>query len=67
MKQAGADTFTFHIEAMTERQKDVNKIIDLIKSNGMKPGIAIKPNTPVASVEPYLDELFLVRLWVRLQ
>ena len=42
-KQAGADWITFHYEAAN----DPVKIIELIKSLGLKAGISIKPQTPV--------------------
>jgi len=61
MQKAGADIFTFHIEAMDERNKDVKEMIDKVKAAGMKVGIAIKPKTSVEAVEPYLQFLDLVR------
>ncbi|KAJ3117517.1 hypothetical protein HDU96_006446 [Phlyctochytrium bullatum] len=44
--KAGANMYTFHIEAT----KNPVELIDKIKSKGMKAGVAIKPNTPVESV-----------------
>ena len=51
--KAGADVITFHFEAV----KDVNSIIDLIKSFGVKAGMSIKPKTSPVVVFPYLKNL----------
>lgn len=50
MHDAGADQYTFHVEA-TERPQSV---IRLIKESGMKAGLAIKPNTAVAVTDEQL-------------
>ena len=47
---------TFHIEI----NKDINKIINLIKSLGYKVGISLKPNTKVDSLIPYIKNIDLV-------
>ena len=62
MQKAGADVFTFHVEAMTARAKSVQDMIDQVKAADMKVGIALKPNTPVEEVTPFLAALDLVRL-----
>lgn len=54
--ESGADLINFHIEA-TDR---VRETISEIRSYGKKVGITIKPNTPVATVEPYLDLVDMV-------
>ncbi|CAD7974931.1 unnamed protein product [Amoebophrya sp. A120] len=46
MKQAGANRYTFHVETQTETGETA-RIIETIKKNGMLPGIALKPGTPV--------------------
>ena len=54
MKKAGADIYTFHLEA-TDNPKSV---ISEIKAKGMKAGCGIKPNTPVQpllQLAPLLD------------
>mmetsp|Transcript_5648 Transcript_5648/g.7522 ORF Transcript_5648/g.7522 Transcript_5648/m.7522 type:complete len:306 (-) Transcript_5648:3-920(-) len=51
--KAGADTFTFHLEAV----EDPGKMIDMILEKGMKPGIALKPDTPAEDVFPFCDKL----------
>ncbi|MBQ2723890.1 MAG: ribulose-phosphate 3-epimerase [Clostridia bacterium] len=53
---AGADFVTFHLEAC----KDSASLIKHIKDRGVKCGISIKPNTPVESVFPYLDDVDMV-------
>ena len=47
---------TFHIEV----EKDINKLIDAIKEKGYKVGIAIKPNTKINKLEPYLDKIDMI-------
>ena len=54
--KAGADMITFHIES----DCDAAETVKLIKSLGMKAGIALKPATPAEAVFPYLDELDMV-------
>lgn len=53
---AGADIITFH----TECDSDIEKTIDKIISSGCKASLAIKPNTPVDAVLPYLHRLSMV-------
>ena len=47
---------TFHIEV----QQDINYLIKKIKNLNIKVGIAIKPNTDISKIIPYLDEIDLV-------
>ncbi len=54
--KAGADIITFHVES----DSPIQETIDKIKSFGIKPGLVIKPNTPVESVYPYLSDLYMV-------
>lgn len=53
---AGADIITFH----TECDSDIDKTVDKILSNGCKAALAVKPNTPIDEVYPYLDRLSMV-------
>lgn len=53
---AGADMITFHIEA----EDKVGETIDAIAALGIKPGLSVKPATPIEKVFPYLNKLFLV-------
>ena len=50
---AGADVLTFHIETLS----DVNQLIDYIKSNEKKVGIAINPDTNIENIEKYLEHI----------
>jgi len=59
MADAGANIFTFHIEA-TEPRNVTRFVIDEIKARGMKVGISLKPNTPIESILPYADLVDLV-------
>ena len=54
--RAGADGITFHIEAAD----DPPLVIDLIRSNGKQVGISLKPETPLSTIDPYLDQVDLV-------
>ena len=53
---AGRDIITIHLEI----EEDINNIIDIIKSNNKKVGIAIKPDTDLELLTPYLDKIDLV-------
>lgn len=55
-KKAGADLITIHLEAC----EDVNATIAKIREHNMKVGISICPDTPVASLEEYLDKVDMV-------
>ncbi len=54
--RAGADGITFHIEATDNPQK----VIDLIRTTGKDAGLSLKPKTPVADIEPFLDQVDLL-------
>ena len=54
--KCGADLVNFHIEAT----EDVEGCIQLIRENGKKVGITIKPNTPPEAVEAYLELVDMV-------
>ena len=53
---AGADIITFHPEATP----DVSKTIDLIKKEGKKVGISLKPKSQIDLIKKYLKEIDLV-------
>lgn len=70
MAAAGADQYTFHIEAaktstynstadssIPKSQDPVLELINQIKSKKMKVGIAIKPKTSVEELLPYADKI----------
>lgn len=53
---AGSDYITFHVEI----EEDINQVIDKIKACGKKAGLAIKPNTDIELILPYLEKIDLV-------
>ena len=54
--EAGADSITFHAEAT----ENISKCIQIISESCAKPCIALKPNTNIEKVIPYLDNLYMV-------
>jgi ribulose-phosphate 3-epimerase len=50
--KAGASGFTFHVEASKDNWQE---IVNKVKSKGMRPGVALKPGTPVEDVYPLLE------------
>ena len=55
----GADILTFHYEACKD-ETEVKEVIKIIRSEGAKVGLSIKPETPVDVVLPLVKELDLV-------
>ena len=51
--RAGADMITFHVEATD----NPDAIIKLIRDNGKRVGISVKPGTPFSAVEKYMDKI----------
>jgi len=49
-QKAGADLITFHSEVSTDKRK----LIDDIKSSGIKVGVSIKPKTSISEIESLL-------------
>lgn len=56
--KAGADILSVHVEACPH----LHRTIQLIKENGVKPGVVINPHTPVHSIQHVIDEVDLVLL-----
>ena len=54
--KAGADIITFHPEAT----ENIMETINLIKKEGKKVGISLKPNTKVDLIKNFLDKIDLV-------
>ncbi|PIN03854.1 Ribulose-phosphate 3-epimerase [Handroanthus impetiginosus] len=50
--KAGASGFTFHVETSKENWQE---LVQKIKSKGMKPGVSLRPGTPIEEVYPLLD------------
>lgn len=57
--KAGSDILTFHYEAC-ENPKQVEKVIDLIKSFNVKVGLSIKPKTEAKYIFQFLDKIDLL-------
>jgi ribulose-phosphate 3-epimerase len=55
-RQAGADILTVHFEAC----RHLHRNLQLIRSLGMKAGVAVNPQTPVEPLFDWLDEIDLV-------
>ena len=53
---AGADIITIHQEST----KDPLAVLKTIRQKGTKAAISVKPNTPIETIYPYLDELDMV-------
>ena len=56
--KAGADLVVFHVEAA--QPQDIQTAIDLVKAQGKKVGLSVKPRTPAAVLAPYIEQLDLV-------
>jgi ribulose-phosphate 3-epimerase len=54
--KAGVQRLTVHAEACTH----LHRTLQLIRANGMEPGVALNPATPVAAVDAVLDDCALV-------
>ncbi|XP_021857381.1 ribulose-phosphate 3-epimerase, cytoplasmic isoform [Spinacia oleracea] len=50
--KAGASGFTFHVEVSKDNWQE---LVEKIKSKGMKPGVALKPGTPIEEVYPLVE------------
>lgn len=56
--KSNASLIIFHFEAVAENK--IDELIDYIKRHNVDVGIAIKPNTPVSVLKPFLPKLDLV-------
>jgi ribulose-phosphate 3-epimerase len=56
--EAGAEMLTFHYEAAG----NPGEVIELIRQQGIKVGITINPDVPVAALRPYIDKVDMVLL-----
>jgi ribulose-phosphate 3-epimerase len=54
--KAGASTITIHVESASDAEKTLKRIREL----GCKPGVTLKPATPVSMIVPYLGLVDLV-------
>jgi len=53
MANAGADQYTFHLESTQTPEE----CIRLVKESGMRVGLAIKPNTSVEDLVPFVKDI----------
>ena len=58
LKDAGADRITVHVES--EHGEGLHRTLAQIRDHGCKVGLALNPETPLATVEPYLSEVDLL-------
>ena len=54
--KAGTNYLTVHFEACP----NLKEVLDIIRKNGMKVGVSVKPGTPIDVLKEFLDELDLV-------
>lgn len=54
--KAGADIITIHAEA----ENDIKETLKKINSYGVKAGIAVKPNTKIEDIYPFLNDVDLI-------
>ena len=52
--KAGVSMLSFHLEAAGKARKSPARLLDRVRSLGMKAGLAINPDIPVEDVFPYL-------------
>ncbi len=57
--RAGADIVTVHLEALSDAQA-ARSVIARIRAAGAKPALALKPDCPIAAVEPFIADLDMV-------
>lgn len=55
---AGADIITVHAEACTH----LHRVLQMIRENGKKVGVALNPSTPLSTIEYVLEDVDLVLL-----
>lgn len=55
---AGADLVNVHVEADTPEK--ISEALSLIRAQGKKTGLTLKPGTPASAVEPWLTDLDLL-------
>ncbi|MGI6591397.1 MAG: ribulose-phosphate 3-epimerase [Eggerthellaceae bacterium] len=57
---AGAASITVHYEAFEDPASGIPEAVGLIHEAGIKAAVSVKPDTPVAVLEPYLRSLDMV-------
>ena len=56
--KSGADLVMFHVESDTA--ENISEAIDIVKANGKKVGLSVKPKTPAEALYPFIDRLDMV-------
>ena len=56
--KSGADLVMFHVEADTA--DNISEAIDIVKANGKKVGLSVKPKTPAEALYPFIERLDMV-------
>ena len=56
--RAGSDIVVFHVEA--DEPQDIFEAIDIVKGEGKKVGLTVKPRSPIQTILPYITLLDLV-------
>lgn len=56
--QAGADIVTVHVEADSE--ENTARALDIIRGQGKRAGVVLKPGTPAQAALPFLDKCGMV-------
>lgn len=56
--KSGADLVMFHVESDTPDK--ISEAIDIVKANGKKVGLSVKPKTSADALYPYIDRLDMV-------
>ena len=56
--QAGADVVTVHVEADSE--ENTRRALEIIRAQGKRAGVVLKPGTPAEGVLPFLEECSMV-------
>ncbi|KAM0934916.1 putative ribulose-phosphate 3-epimerase [Dioscorea sansibarensis] len=59
LAKAGASGFTFHIEVSKDNWRE---LIQSIKAKGMRPGVSLKPGTPIEEVYPLVEDKIAVEM-----
>jgi ribulose-phosphate 3-epimerase len=57
--KAGAHIVTFHYEACAD-EREIHTVIASIIAMGGKPGLSLRPGTPIEVLDPFLKDLHLV-------
>lgn len=56
--QAGADIVTVHVEA--DSAENTRQALDIIRAQGKRAGVVLKPQTPADAVLPFLDKCRMI-------